>query len=313
MNCTLLLATEAIITQTQSPNPPKFNIYTPKFNLILNHSVFLILFRIRICFLNLLNKMSAIVCGKRAYFDELLDYSSSSSSSPIPVSKRIRYASSSSPVRLSLSKNRLFDTLRELFPSMDIQHLEKALDECGGDIDAAIKRLHQLCLGSSEGSASINHIEPQVEQGGAATEGNTLPTDGTQWVELVVSEMMSAASLEDARARAARVLEALEKSIKANTSSEALDKCDQENMMLKEQIQELMRNNTILKRAVQIQHLRQKEFDDKSQEVQQLKQLSSQYQEQMRALEVNNYALSMHLKQAQQSNSIPGRFHPDIF
>lgn len=29
--------------------------------------------------------------------------------------------------------------------------------------------------------------------------------------------------------------------------------------------------------------------------------------------QVNNYALTMHLKQAQQSSSIPGRFHPDVF
>ncbi|KAH9605037.1 hypothetical protein KSS87_016337 [Heliosperma pusillum] len=240
--------------------------------------------------------MSAIVCGKRAYFDELPDYSSSS---PIPVSKRIRYASSSSPVRLSLSKTRLFDRLLELFPSMDNQHLEKALDECGGDIDVAIKSLHQLCLGSSEGSAYVNHVDPQVEQGRVASEGeavpsgvtfaqNTLPTDGTQWVELLVSEMMSAASVEDARVRAARVLEALEKSIKANspnTSSEAVKEYGKENMMLKEKIQGLMCDNSVLKRAVQIQHNRQKEFDEKSQEVQQLKQLLAQYQEQMRALE----------------------------
>lgn len=29
--------------------------------------------------------------------------------------------------------------------------------------------------------------------------------------------------------------------------------------------------------------------------------------------QVNNYALTMHLKQAEHSNSIPGRFHPDVF
>lgn len=29
--------------------------------------------------------------------------------------------------------------------------------------------------------------------------------------------------------------------------------------------------------------------------------------------QVNNYALTMHLKQAQQSSSIPGRFNPDVF
>ncbi|CAN4088519.1 unnamed protein product [Withania somnifera] len=83
--------------------------------------------------------------------------------------------------------------------------------------------------------------------------------------------------------------------------------------MLKEQIEVFLRENAILKRAVAIQHERQKEYDYRNQEVQQLKQMIAQYQEQIKTLEVNNYALTMHLRQAQQSNSIPGRFHPDIF
>ena len=62
------------------------------------------------------------------------------------------------------------------------------------------------------------------------------------------------------------------------------------------------------------QQKRQKESDDQSQELQHLRQMVTQYQEQLRTLEVNNYALTLHLKQAQQNNSsIPGRFHPDVF
>jgi hypothetical protein len=57
-------------------------------------------------------------------------------------------------------------------------------------------------------------------------------------------------------------------------------------MMLKEQMQALIQENTILKRAVSIQHERQKEFEESSQELQQLKQLVSQYQDQLRTLEV---------------------------
>ena len=60
----------------------------------------------------------------------------------------------------------------------------------------------------------------------------------------------------------------------------------QENLMLKEQIQLLLQENGILKRAVSIQHERQKEYEAKSQEVQQLKQLLSQCQEHIRTLEV---------------------------
>lgn len=57
-------------------------------------------------------------------------------------------------------------------------------------------------------------------------------------------------------------------------------------MLLKEQIEVLLRENTILKRAVAIQHERQKECEDKNQELQHLKQVVSQYQEQLRTLEV---------------------------
>lgn len=57
-------------------------------------------------------------------------------------------------------------------------------------------------------------------------------------------------------------------------------------MQLKEQIEVLLRENTILKRAVAIQHERQKEFEDKNLELQHLKQLLAQYQEQLRTLEV---------------------------
>lgn len=56
--------------------------------------------------------------------------------------------------------------------------------------------------------------------------------------------------------------------------------------MLKEQLETLVQENALLKRAVAIQHERQKEYEDRSQELHQLKQLVSQYQEQLRTLEV---------------------------
>ena len=62
--------------------------------------------------------------------------------------------------------------------------------------------------------------------------------------------------------------------------------CCQDHVMLREQIEVVLRENTILKRAVAIQHERQKEYDDRNQEVQHLKQMLSQYQEQLRTLEV---------------------------
>ncbi|GAB4832828.1 hypothetical protein Ancab_006843 [Ancistrocladus abbreviatus] len=276
--------------------------------------------------------MSAIVCGKRSSFFEDIP-------SP-PASKRVR-CSSSSPVRFSPPRGSfaqssssspplwsLLDHLIAVFPDMDKQLLEKALQECGDDLDLAIKSLNELRLGCADNSlgttAAHSDFLPQAASQSQVTtdeeaaskedpSSRNLPNEGAEWVELFVNEIRSASNLDDARVCAARALEALEKSILARAKAEAAQNVEQENMMLKGQLQILIQENAILKRAVSIQHERQKEFDDKGQELQQLKQLVAQYQEQLRTLEINNYALTMHLKQAQQSNSMPGRFHPDVF
>lgn len=271
--------------------------------------------------------MSAIVCGSKRSFFEDLPASPQSGSSP-PVSKRIRCSSSTSPVRFSSYSYppALVDQLRALFPNMDNQSLERVLDTCGNDLDAAIKRLHELSLGyeAQNSDATKESSTTNVQKGAESNGGDAVPSEdpsgqnnlqiqGAEWVELFVKEMMGATSVDDARSRAAKVLESLEQSISARARSETAQNYLKENSMLKEQIDAVLRENTILKRAVSIQHERQKEYDDRNQEVQYLKQMVSQYQEQLRTLEVNNYALTMHLQQAQQSNSIPGRFNPDIF
>ncbi|KAF3637239.1 putative mitogen-activated protein kinase kinase kinase 12-like [Capsicum annuum] len=300
--------------------------------------------------------MSAIVCGKRSFFEDLQSPSPTSPSTP--VSKKLR-CSSTSPRRFSPTvavEAAAVDQLRALFPDIDSQLLEKALEECGNDLDAAVKKLHELHLSHGEGK-SVTEADGEMNDGKKNTASvlNNLPVDGAEWVELFVREMMSATSTDDARTRATRVLGSLEKSISDGARAAAAQNFQkvsgsipsnsqqrqtlgvffpfvlalvdrvtwyrvpdtggrwQENLMLKEQIEMIFRDNTILKRAVAIQHERQKEFNDKNQEVHQLKQLLVQYQEQLRTLEVNNYSLKMHLQQAHQCNSIPGHFHPDVF
>ncbi|XP_073044095.1 uncharacterized protein [Primulina eburnea] len=259
--------------------------------------------------------MSAIVCGKRSNFFE------ESPSSP-PVAKRIRCSSSPSrnfsPPRSAAFNCVVSDTyspidrLFTLFPDMEKQFLEKVLEESGDNLDSAIKRLNDLHLSTATIASNVTQsINAQFSfQGTVANNvetaprkelpaGSNLSADGTEWVELLVREVTGASNVEDAKERVSRALESLEKSICANATAEAA--------------QSFQKENTILKRAVSIQHERQKEFEEMGRELHQLKQLVSQYQEQLRTLEVNNYALAMHLKQAQQSNSISGRFHPDVF
>jgi len=56
--------------------------------------------------------------------------------------------------------------------------------------------------------------------------------------------------------------------------------------MLKEQIEALTKEKNCFKNAFKIQFERLSDYDSKNQELQQLKQLVSQYQEQIRTLEV---------------------------
>ena len=80
------------------------------------------------------------------------------------------------------------------------------------------------------------------------------------------------------------------------------------------QLAELQHNNGILKRAVAIQNNRIQDLLAKETESQQLKQALVQLQEKCHGLEMNNYSLAMHLKQATDSSySQQGQRRPDVY
>ncbi|KAM7259349.1 hypothetical protein ACFE04_015090 [Oxalis oulophora] len=259
--------------------------------------------------------MCAAVCGsKRSYSFEDTPPSS-------PVTKRHRRSSPTTRLN-NLSR------LHSLFPHFDPQVLERALEDCGNDVDSAVVNLrdHQPAdnIPASLQDASVQDAAVNVQQAEATASVDVandvnipaldyVPPSGAEWVDFFVRQLMGATSMDEARARTSFLLERLEKSIKLTTTAEVAQGYNEENAALKQQVQMLLHENGILKRAVNIQHDRQRDYDEKSHELQHLKQLVSQYQEQLRTLEVNNYALTMHLKQAQQGNSMPGRFHPDVF
>ncbi|MCO5568960.1 hypothetical protein L7F22_022663 [Adiantum nelumboides] len=281
--------------------------------------------------------MSAVVCGKRSLFDEIHP----------PIPKRLRCGGGTSPVRFtslrsgspvasceagSPSLPDLSDQLshlRNLFPEMDGQLIEKVLESSGNNLDSAIRSLNELRLSSDVVRSTLNFPNENtatnltLDQEGAATQSavlnavevdkvNQRQSEGSEWADLFVREMLSAANLDDAKDRATRALEAFEKTVLSRSGS-VFEEFQKENAVLKEQIHNLIRENHILKRAVTIQHERQAEHENCPQEMQRLKQLIAQYQEQVRTLELNNYALNLHLRQAQEGSSMPGRFHPDVF
>jgi len=250
--------------------------------------------------------MSAVVCGKRPssiFGDELIPSSSSPPSPPHHhhPSKRARC----SPAR---QREALLHHLLPLFPDMDPQLLERALEASGDDLDSAIKSLTELRLESAEailsatvgesekglsaalklsaeGTVSNGHLGVVTEHP-PATDNDQTNNHSSEWVELFVREMMSSSDIDDARARASRALEAFEKSIMDRVGAEAVHNLHRENVMLKDQLSIILRENAVLKRGVAIQHERQKEFDVRTQEADSLKQLVLQYQEQLKTLEV---------------------------
>ncbi|KAH7286039.1 hypothetical protein KP509_33G056200 [Ceratopteris richardii] len=240
--------------------------------------------------------MSAVVCGKRSLFEEIHP----------PVQKRLRCGGGTSPVRFSSLRSGSplgycevgpsssadpvdqVSQLRNLFPEMDGELIEKVLEASGNNLDSAIRSLNELRLSSDVGDETVNLSVQKNEALGHE------------------------ANLDDAKDRATRALEAFENAVIARSGC-VFQELQKENAVLKEQIHNLIKENHILKRAVAIQHERNAEHENCPQEMQRLKQLVAQYQEQVRTLEVNNYALTLHLRKAQEGSSIPGRFHPDVF
>ncbi|XP_021609241.1 uncharacterized protein LOC110612765 [Manihot esculenta] len=113
---------------------------------------------------------------------------------------------------------------------------------------------------------------------------SNLPVNDEEWMDLFVREMMSATSVDDATVCASTsLLEILEISISKHAAEDTAQSLQKEDLMLKEHVEVLMQKNSILKRAVAFQHERQKEFEDKHRELQ---QLVSQYQQQLKTLQV---------------------------
>lgn len=214
--------------------------------------------------------------------------------------------------------------LQALFPGMDDKVVQDVLVECGNSIDAAIKRLTDLRLSTEDATVAAataaasaelgqqgagsstqgQQASPQAGSSGTAATNPGEPQTAEQWIEYLVSEMLASKDMTDARTRAAHVLQHFERFVKQRHKDESDVK-----------IAELMKENTIFKRAVQIQAQRmQAKTSTDADEVHQLRATLSQYQEQCRKLEMHNYSLAMHLQQATSSSGMGSHpRNPDVY
>lgn len=87
----------------------------------------------------------------------------------------------------------------------------EALEEHGSDLNAAMKSLYALV--SAEEEKRAQELAANKETDAAAS--------GDDWVALLVREVTQSAGPDDAKFRAERVLEALEKTLSARAHEEA--------------------------------------------------------------------------------------------
>ncbi|KAM7259457.1 hypothetical protein ACFE04_015198 [Oxalis oulophora] len=113
----------------------------------------------------------------------------------------------------------------------------------------------------------------------------------------LVEELAWASTIDDATLCATKRMEEFENFIRSRVVEEA-----------RQEINKGRADNTLLKRAFVIQHQRQKKLEeDCIREFDELKKLVSRYQEEVKKLEAEKYALAFHLKRAH--STIPGTLH----
>ncbi|KAL5200071.1 hypothetical protein ABZP36_021274 [Zizania latifolia] len=214
------------------------------------------------------------------------------------------------------------DALQLIFPDADPQILQNYFKASGNVLDAAIRGFkdHLASAGSTEpdfaniaasGDRPNDVVSPKDVYD---VSGMSIPSNGSEWAELVVRELSNVLDVADAKNRVFRILELFERSTAQCSSPAEMRKMREEHKILKQMLGGLLEQNSILKRAFRIQHNRLNDYDQKmSQERSQLKQIIDKYEEQIKALQNKNYILSFHLAQAKQHDRVSGNGNPDIF
>ena len=132
------------------------------------------------------------------------------------------------------------------------------------------------------------------------------------WVAALVQEMQSATDVDDAHARATRVMQAFEAAVRGAVAAEGEEGGPGGAEGARRRSARLAEENLILKRAVAIQNARQQEHGELQRQLLELQRACAGYQEQLQAAQRQNYSLGVHLKEAL-SPQVPSHRNPDVF
>lgn len=232
--------------------------------------------------------------GKRSRYSEEQDYFDC-------PSKRGRASLSGSPARRAALVQ-----LHFLYPSMAERDLAAVLEACDDDVEAAIRRLDELKLSAAHGGEQRRSLDVHAAAAQPESPAAAEPSVASRYVDSLVQEMACSKDVQEARQRASRVLEQLE--------GEVRGACDRKTAETRGQMEAAVRDNCILKRAVAIQNTRHQEFAAAAEtENQELRRQLARCQEELHSAQLNNYSLSLHLREAMSSTSFPNQRNPDVF
>ncbi|KAL5226327.1 hypothetical protein ABZP36_014592 [Zizania latifolia] len=156
-----------------------------------------------------------------------------------------------------------------------------AMDELDNILNSVMERLLNLSLqdGGDNGGATTDGSDAAVGGSGSDQQHVAVaapahpPQTSAAWADVLVSEMSAAVSADDARARAFAVLGAFGDAVAHAASAQ----------------------NAVLKKAVLVQQRRHLAQEERQRELQ---MHARDLEEKVKSLEASNYALSVHLRQA---------------
>jgi hypothetical protein len=176
------------------------------------------------------------------------------------------------------------------------KHATALSEEARRAVEAAERKAADTQLASERAA----HLE--------AAAPTTLSRD---WVAALVQEMQSATDVDDAHARATRVMQAFEAAVRGAVAAEGEEGAGGAEGARRRSAR-LAEENLILKRAVAIQNARQQEHGELQRQLLELQRACAGYQEQLQAAQRQNYSLGVHLKEAL-SPQVPSHRNPDVF
>lgn len=188
-------------------------------------------------------------------------------------------------------KESVVKALRALFPTVGDEVIGGVLEEHGEDVDGAIRRLHDEV--ARHGMRDV--VVEEVDNNDTDCSGRECRSK-EEWLDVLVQEMAVAKDVEDAKGRAAKVLDSIIACVHMSggggvTSNE--DNNNNDSMLVKE--------NALLKRAVGIQNSKLHEMNERCREFDSVVGRYQELEKKCHALEMHNYSLQLHLKQATES------------